>query len=263
MASVFQRGDKWYLRYKDGRSRWRSVVSTARSKTEAKKLVAELEHKAERQRLGLEELPPEDGGGTVGELLEWWLKTYSKNSASHKRNCSTLHRNIIESELAEIRLADVTAGNIENLLQERSENLGPQSVNHLRRFLITAFNRAAASGRWTGPNPAVLVRRRKVPKRLPNFLRVEEVPRVLAVLKDWHRPIFATAIYTGMRKGELAGLRKSDVDLKLGLITVQRSYDRDTTKGGKGAAIPIASELRPVFGENHQCISVRTRLSRL
>src|ERR1039457_5553293 len=102
MASVFQRSDKWYLRYKDGRGRWRSIVSTARSKTEAKRLVAELEHKAERQRLGLEELPPEDGGGTVGALLEWWLKMYSKTSPSHAQNRSAITKHFLSSELASI-----------------------------------------------------------------------------------------------------------------------------------------------------------------
>ena len=52
--------------------------------------------------------------------------------------------------------------------------------------------------------------------------------------------LFATALYTGMRKGELLGLRKEDVDLDARLITVRRSHDRDTTKGGHADAIPIA-----------------------
>jgi hypothetical protein len=59
MASVYERGDKWYVRYKDARGKWRSVASTARTKTEAKRLAGEIERKCERQRMGLEELPPE------------------------------------------------------------------------------------------------------------------------------------------------------------------------------------------------------------
>ena len=53
----------------------------------------------------------------------------------------------------------------------------------------------------------------------------------------------ATAIYSGLRKGELLGLRKSDVDLGSRLIVVSRSYDREGTKGGRAEAIPIAQEL--------------------
>ncbi len=83
------------------------------------------------------------------------------------------------------------------------------------------------------------VRRRKVPKRLPDFQRAEEVRRVLAAAYPGHRALFAPAVYTGMRrKGELAGLRKTDIDFTTGLINVCRSYDQDTTKGGRAAAIP-------------------------
>jgi integrase len=245
MASVFERGEKWYVRYKDGRGRWRSVASTARTKTEAKRLAAELEQKSERQRLGLEELPPEDGGGTLGELLTWWLETYLRPTPAYRRMSGVVRKHFENSDLAGLRLTEVTPAKIEVFLQQRSLVVGANTVNHLRSDLLTAFNQARRAGRWTGQNPVLDVRRRKVPKRLPNFLRVEEVPRVLAVLSEQHRPLFATAIYTGMRKGELAGLRKSDVDFSCNLIMVQRSYDRDTTKGGKAAAIPIAQELRP------------------
>jgi integrase len=48
-----------------------------------------------------------------------------------------------------------------------------------------------------------------------------------------------------MRKGELFGLRKRDVDLAQRTITVCRSYARETTKGGHADAIPIAEALVP------------------
>ena len=66
---------------------------------------------------------------------------------------------------------------------------------------------------------------------------------MLANVPDRWRCLFATALYTGMRKGELLGLRKEDVDLGARLITIRRSHDRDTTKGGHADAIPIAAEL--------------------
>jgi len=52
-----------------------------------------------------------------------------------------------------------------------------------------------------------------------------------------------------MRKGELLGLRKSDVDLETGTITIRRSYDSDTTKGGRADVIPIAEPLKPFLRE--------------
>jgi integrase len=245
MASVYMKRGRWYLRVRDQLGRWRDKVCTARSKTEAKRLVAELETKYERVRLGLETLPPEDGGGTLGDLLAWWLKTYSIGSPSHDRNVATLGKHFRSPGIADLCLVEVTSGKIESFIQDRAESLAPQTLNHLRRFVLTAFNCAKRAGRWQGANPAKEVRRRRVPKGKPEFLRLHEVPLVLrAVPKRW-QPLFATAIYTGLRKGELLGLRKSDVDFSTGLITVARSYDHDTTKGGHADAIPIAGELIP------------------
>ena len=90
MASAYWKAGKLYMRYKDERSRWKDKVSDARTKTEAKRLADDLERKCERQRLGLEPMPPENGGGTIAELLTWWLKTYSSGTPSHHRNESTL-----------------------------------------------------------------------------------------------------------------------------------------------------------------------------
>jgi integrase len=84
-----------------------------------------------------------------------------------------------------------------------------------------------------------------VPRRAYATLRAEKVPELLPhVPEDW-RGVFAAALYTGMRKGELFGLRKVDVDLPGRSILVGRSYDRDTTKGGHADALPIAAPLVP------------------
>ncbi len=156
-----------------------------------------------------------------------------------------MRKHIIGSELGKLRLVELKPGKVEVFLQAKTSELGPQSINHLRRFLISAFNDARRSGKWEGANPAAEVRRRRVPKRTPDYLRAEEVPLLLAMIPpDW-RALYATAIFTGLRKGELLGLRKTDVDLRARLLTVAVSYDRETTKGGHADVIPIAAECVP------------------
>jgi integrase len=241
MASVHQRGDTWYLRYKDGRGHWRSIASSARTKTEAKRMVGELEMQAERQRLGLEMLPPEDDGGTVAELFEWWLETYVKNTPSYQRTVDVVGKNFLQTDT--LRLIEVTPGRIEQHLQSRAGELSPDSLNHLRSFLTTAFNRVRQTERWLGTNPVKDVRRRRVPKRLPDFLRADEVPRVLSALLPHHRPLFATAIYTGLRKGSWRVSARS-MSISSWDSSTSAAPSSDTTKGGKAAAIPIAAELR-------------------
>src|SRR5512133_1786420 len=245
MAAPYLKRGTWYLRWKDEAGRWRAKASGARTKAEARQLQAQLERRAERVRLGVEVALPDDGGGTLAELLTWWLRVYSKPLASHATNESAIGVHFLGSELAALPLTAVTAGRIESFLQAKTGEVSPQMVNHLRGYLSRAFNAARRAGRYPGPNPVLDVRKRKVPRRKPDFLRVHEVPPLLRALDPRWRALFATAIYTGLRKGELLALRKSDVDLGRQVLTVARSHERATTKGGHTDGIPIATELVP------------------
>jgi integrase len=60
--------------------------------------------------------------------------------------------------------------------------------------------------------------------------------------------LYATAIYTGMRAGELAGLHWEDVSFERRLITVQRSFD-GPTKADDVRYLPILDPLLPVLRE--------------
>jgi integrase-like protein len=84
-----------------------------------------------------------------------------------------------------------------------------------------------------------------VPKRAPSFLEAHEVPRVLAELSPGDRDMVAVAVYAGLRKGDLFGLRKRDVDLARHLLMVTQSYDRGTTKGRREESVPVAPGLVP------------------
>lgn len=151
--------------------------------------------------------------------------------------------------LGRLRLVELTPGKIESFLQEKVGAYSPQTLNHIRAYLGRAFSAARKTDRFRGPNPVTEIKKRKVPKRKPDFLRSDEVSPVLAALSDFWCPLFATALYTGLRKGELLGLRKTSVDLTNKLLTVAYSYGRETTKGGHADVVPIASELVPYLQE--------------
>jgi integrase len=245
MSSVYQKDGRFYLRYKDGKGRWRGCVSNAKTKTEARRLAAEMEAKGERERRGLPPEEPAETSETLDELLKWWIATYFEGAPSYERSVGTIRRHLIGSELGASRVVSITPAAIEVFLHAKSKTLSPQSVNHLRGYLSRAFNAGRRAGRFSMTNPVADVKRRKVPKRVPDYLKQHEVPLVLAALPAARRALFATAIYTGLRKGELFGLRKSDVDLPNRLLTVSRSYERETTKSGRAEVIPIAAELVP------------------
>ena len=86
----------------------------------------------------------------------------------------------------------------------------------------------------------------------PEILKLEEIRRLLREARErnhpWY-PVWAVALLTGMRNGELFALKWSDVDLEKGLITVQRSYNKRTkefksTKAGYWRTVPISEELK-------------------
>lgn len=52
-----------------------------------------------------------------------------------------------------------------------------------------------------------------------------------------------TAFLTGLRKGELAGLKWCDVDLEKRVVLVCRNYSRPGTKSGESRTVPLPAEL--------------------
>ncbi len=251
MASAYEkRPGKYYARWKDHHGVWRHTPTSARTKSEAKRVAAELEQRAWRQQMGLEQLEARDGGGSVRELMAWWMGTFSEGNTSHEKNSSTIKRHLLVGKIAVLRLADLTKGRVESFLDEKAkEGLSAQTVNHIRGFLSRAFTAAIDRERWRGKNPVAETKRRHGPKRLPDFLRFEEVGPVIAQVPPQHFHRFVTTVYTGLRKGELRALRKTDIDWSLKAIWVRRSGVRDTTKGGHEQPIPIHPDLEPVLRE--------------
>jgi integrase len=153
----------------------------------------------------------------------------------------------LRPRLGHLPLQQVTADTFDKVLGDLDGTLSPRSLNHLRGFAFGMFKLAArpGAGIWSGHNPIADVPRRKVPKRHPEYLRWEEVPAVLSELGEPWRWVMATAIYTGMRKGEVFGLEVKDVDLQGGVIHLRRSWDSPTVKDAEDALLPIARGLRP------------------
>jgi len=242
MASVLRRNGAFYVCWKDAAGNWRREVTACTSKKDARRFGDDLERKAERQAKGLEPLDQESVQMTFGELFNWWMKDYGSKL---RGQFGGFIRKRLVRKLEKLPIQEITSARIEGVLQSQSGDLSPKSLNELRGFISTIFRRAAERGLWHSVNPAIAVRRRKVDRKLFDTLRAEEVPLLLKHLSDQWRPLFATAIYTGMRKGELLGLQKSDVDMIEGTIAVRRSYDHTTTKGGHADRIPLATPLRP------------------
>jgi integrase len=80
-----------------------------------------------------------------------------------------------------------------------------------------------------------------------------ECAGLLAALTQDRAP-WATAMYAGLRCGELRALRVEDIDLQGGVIHVRRGWDQYegaiTPKSGKERKVPIAAALRTHLAEH-------------
>jgi integrase len=91
----------------------------------------------------------------------------------------------------------------------------------------------------------------------PEILKIDEIKNLLYQAKaqdhDWYF-IWAMALLTGMRNGELYALKWNDVDFDNKTIKVERSFNFKTdefkdTKAGYWRTVPISSELKSLLLE--------------
>mgnify|MGYP000106101919 FL=1 len=83
------------------------------------------------------------------------------------------------------------------------------------------------------------------------FLDVEECQRLIRCCSPHLKPMVVTALNTGMRRGEILGLKWEQVDLRFGFISLE------DTKSGEGREIPINNALKSLFeGMPHSIESV-------
>ena len=236
--------------WRDAASRWRRKATTAKTKSAAQKLADDLQTQAERQRLGLEPLPDPNGGGLWTDLVNWYGREYASVQPQFRRWQSTRDVHLTTGPFMGKRVADVTPELLESWLQgKQREGYAEQSVNSLRAAVSVIFTKARKAGKWRGPNPTRDVEKRRVARRVYDFLRPHEVAPVLDTALEVYGPVvacaFALAIYAGLRRGEVAGLRRADIDLRQGTLIVRRSHQRDGVKGNVEVVLPIHPELAP------------------
>lgn len=250
MPSVLKRGGTWYVKFRNAGGTAERKATTATTKAEARLLGLELEQKAERQRLGLEARPTDDRL-TVAGLCNWWLENYCP-PRSVEMERMRLGKYVLSPpaswspKLGDVPLHVVTAEDFDHLFRAMElAGLAPASINRLRSMLHSAYETAIRKRKWSGRNEVSATETRKVVKKIHPTLTGPEADLVLKhVNPDW-RDLFAAALYTGMRKGELLGLLKSDVDLQRLELKVSKSYDKEGTKSDRVDVLPIAEPLVP------------------
>lgn len=247
MAYVDKHGDGWRIVYRqkgDSRKLY-EPCSGARTKAEAREMMTQFLQRRWREEQGIE-LSQRDLPGTLGQLAQWWLDERCPKASIEGGATAGLRLHVVEGEVGKVLLAHLRGIDLDNLIYAREvDGAMPGTLNNLRSQLHTVFEKAKKAGKWVGDNPVKGIERRKVAKRAYLTLTPAQVGMaIMEVPEDW-QATFASSPALGLRKGEIFGARKIDVDTAHWTLNVCRSHKRDVTKGGQTHVLPIPTALQP------------------
>jgi integrase len=124
-----------------------------------------------------------------------------------------------------VRLTDLRRPDLQDFIDGMvSDGLNASTIQVTLLPLRAIFRRAVARGELA-VNPCTGLELPAVRGRRERYASPEEAEALIAALPVADRPVWATAMYAGLRRGELRALRVEDVDLAAGVIHVKRGWD--------------------------------------
>lgn len=154
-------------------------------------------------------------------------------------------------------LKSISASDVAKFLEESGCENSPISQKNLLKLVRRIFEMAVEDG-IISRNPALGLKI-KAPQVVQKVLTAEEAKLLLQIARTTgHRffPIWACALKSGMRSGELYALRWSDIDLDANLIHVTKQW---TSKDGFGPpknrenrVVPISPDFKEFLIELRQ-----------
>jgi integrase len=166
---------------------------------------------------------------TVAEYLQRWLRDYAKPDVAprtYERYAEIVARHVVPKlgmvPLSQLRPAHIVAA--ERAWQDAG--LSAATVLKVHRLIREALHHAV---RWRllAVNPADAVTPPRVERREMSVLNAAQAAALLVEARgsEFAAPI-TTALYSGLRLGELRGLRWRDVDLDSGRLSVQQTLQK-------------------------------------
>jgi len=153
-------------------------------------------------------------------------------------------------------LADISA----SVISERKTQLkrAPATIDKYLKNLSHVFSTAVNEWEWVEDNPVKKVRSPKLPRGRVRFLDEEERARLLEACRNSSNAqlylCVVLALSTGMRRGELMGLKWSDVSLNKQYLIL------DKTKNDERRRVPLAGHALNLLQEHSKVRQLRANL---
>lgn len=223
---------------KRGNRSWAVIIELGRDPKTGRRRQKWYSHKTRKEAdVHLAQIVSAMQGGTwtppvrtlLGDFLEQWLRDYATGAVGPvtMRNYTEIIRKQLTPKLGHVPLAQLSGQAIQGYLSGKLQDYHPNTVHKHYRVLRQALGHAVKWG-LLGRNPAAMADPPRLRRRDVNVWDEEQVRVFLAEARRASRlyPLFLTAIMTGMRQGELLGLRWTDVDLTLGVASVRQTFVR-------------------------------------
>ena len=208
---------RYYAVYRDraGKRKWEAA---GRYKKDADNL---LQRRESEVRSGVK---PDDI--TFSEFSRRWLTKYA---AAHVKprtfnDYQIAVRVHLEPFFGGSRLKDIHPEHVEDFKAAKLlEGKAPATINK-QLVVLGSMMKRAVIWRYIRENPVQYVSRVKQTHGEMDYLTPGEIRRLLDAASPDHRPLYATAILTGVRQGELLALQWGDLDLERGVLFIRRTY---------------------------------------
>lgn len=270
MGTVYLRGSIWWVGFRDQVGNWHYISAETSEKEKAHARLAELEAKV---RAGMR--LAETGPLTVGAWGAIWQERRLEQrpkiwNAGHEWSAVTRHALpafVDEGKRFDrMRLMDIRPRHALALVRAlRSTGLAPRSVANIWGTLHKLFEDAVVDELLSG-NPLVLPDSER-----PRRIDADKAWRAKAIftrgeaeqlisdehLEEGRRVLYALALLTGMREGEICDRRWRDYDADrepLGCLSVHSSFTRSNkeskeTKTGVAREVPVHPTLAAILAQ--------------
>lgn len=173
---------------------------------------------------------------TFENWLNIWFNDYAINSIKQSTRVSyeTYINKHIAPFIGKIKLQDLRANTLQGFYNDKLKGgrldgtggLSPKTIKNIHNMIHKALDQAYKNG-LTSQNIANAVTLPKVTKKEMRVLTLDEQTQLLKLCNNNNNGIFIVlALATGMRLGEVLGLKWEDIDYINKLLTVKRTVNR-------------------------------------
>ena len=189
----------------------------------------------------------------IEDWYKHWIKTYKESHTADNtvKNYKNRYKINIKNEIGKMKLCDVKQMHCQGIINKmRNENSYAQGTIELTQVTMHSMFQCAVDNNLILKNPVdgVVFKSKDDEKKERRVLsRSEQTEFIEQSKTSLYYTAFKLILLTGMRIGEIGGLKWSDIDFDNKCLTVKRTLLQDSSKGGFYFGVPKTKASRRII----------------